>query len=64
MKSLLNQKQIKKYIKDNYKKSVSNIFMNTLNEFVRKQLDKAGQVHNGGKKTIDINIAYFIGLNK
>lgn len=52
---------VKKYIREN-KKRVSPTFLVAVDRTVGKFLKEAVQVHNGGKKTLDVDIAAFVGM--
>ena len=54
-----------KPVKDYVKKSghrTGRGFLYALDVFIQKKLDQAVKVHNGSKKTLDGDVAAFIGL--
>jgi hypothetical protein len=59
----INKKAVKEIAKP-YKKRVSQEFIDILNNFVIRTIISACNVHNGGKVTLDAEVAGFIGLTK
>lgn len=58
----INVKHIKDYVKSEYGKRVGRDFLLAVDSMVKKKIDKAGKVHNGGKKTLDGGVAIFAGI--
>lgn len=54
---------IKKLISDSGKRS-SPAFMSALDEHVESLITKAINCHNGGKKTLDLEVATYCGIRK
>jgi hypothetical protein len=59
----INKKAIKEIAKS-HNKRVSKQFIEILDGFVTRKIEAACKVHNGSKKTIDEQVAGFIGLTK
>jgi ribosomal protein S17E len=62
-KMTLNKKAVKEIAKQ-YNKRVSKEFLNILDGFVTRKIEIACKTHNGTKKTLDEQVAGFIGLTK
>ena len=60
---LIKPSVIKKIVKLNHKRT-SKAFLEMLNAFVLRKVIQAMNEHNGGKKTLDIEVGAFIGLGK
>ncbi len=52
---------VRKFLKEKERR-VSPSFLYALDAFVQKKLDEAAKVHNGGKKTLDAEVAGFVGI--
>lgn len=52
---------VRKYLKEKGRR-VSPSFIYALDGFIQKKLDQAVAVHNGGKKTVDVEVAAFVGI--
>lgn len=59
----INKKAIKEIAKL-HNKRVSKEFIKILDGFVTRKIESACKIHNGGKVTLDAEIAGFIGLTK
>ncbi len=57
----LNVSNIKKLAKEQNKR-VGKDFLNSLDVFIYEKILKACRVHNGGKKTLDSDVASYIGI--
>lgn len=53
---------VKRYIKEKYAKRVGKDFLHQLEVMIQTKLDKAGEQHNGNKKTLDSSVAVFVGI--
>lgn len=52
---------VRKYLKEKERR-VSPSFLYALDGFIQAKLDQAAKVHNGGKKTLDVEVAAFVGI--
>lgn len=52
---------VRKYLKEKGRR-VSPSFLFALDAFIQKKLDEAVKVHNGGKVTLDAEVAGFVGI--
>jgi hypothetical protein len=52
---------VRKYLKEKERR-VSPSFLYALDAFIQSKLDQAAKVHNGGKKTLDSEVAAFVGI--
>lgn len=53
--------QVKKYLKDKGRR-VSPSFLYALDAYIQRKLDETAEVHNGGKVTVDADVAGFVGV--
>lgn len=51
----------RKYLKEKGRR-VSPSFLYAFDAFLQRKFDQAASVHNGGKKTLDAEVAGFIGV--
>lgn len=58
----INVKGIKDYVKQEYGKRVGKDFLLAVDSMVKKKIDRACKVHNGGKKTLNGVVAIFTGI--
>lgn len=63
MAIVLNISAIRKIAKQ-HDRRLGNEFANALNDFVIYKVIEACQIHNGGKKTLDKDIAVYAGINR
>jgi len=61
MARFLNVKAIKTYVKEGGKRTGKS-FINRLDDHVLVLLQRAIKEHNGGKKTLDTEIAAYVGI--
>jgi hypothetical protein len=62
---LINKTNIKKYCKEiNPDKRIGDSYLYVLEGHIKKMLVKSLAVHNGSKKTLDQNVASYVGLDK
>ena len=62
-KMTINKKAVKEIAKT-HNKRVSGEFIKILDDFVIRTIESACNIHNGGKITLDAEVAGFIGLSK
>lgn len=53
--------QVKRYIRE-HDRRVSAAFIQLLDDFVRSKIDEAVVQHNGGRRTLDAEVAAFVGI--
>jgi len=58
---MINVAQVKKYIHAKGWR-VTPSFLYLLNDTILAKLDRACLVHNGGSKTLDVDVAAYVGL--
>jgi len=52
---------VRKYLKEKEKR-VSPAFLYALEAFIQRKIDQAAAEHNGGKKTLDAEVAGYVGI--
>lgn len=57
--AILNQAIVKQMAKDAGKR-VGRDFLSALDEVITKKIDAAIHIHNGGRKTLDASVVYYI----
>lgn len=58
---LIRTSIIRRIVKKGGKRSSAE-FLDTLNEFVHRKLNEAIKCHNGKKKTLDVEVAAWVGI--
>ena len=61
--SYINASAIKKLVREGGKRPGKD-FLQAVNDMVGSKLEKALQIHNGSKKTLDLEVATLAGITK
>jgi hypothetical protein len=60
-RAFINRKLVRELARSQGRR-VGRSFMYALEDFVRRKIDQACKVHNGGKVTLDSSVAGYVGI--